>query len=375
MTSITFIYGGAFDPITIGHESIIYNLSLYIDSIIEKDKFDSVHRIIAVTANDEKSYHLSLKHRMEMVQVAIPEALGWKVVEQETRMAAFVRNLRKEQQTTEDSIPGPLFVIALGYDEWEDLKHNKWVESDFLLHNCSFIVVDRPDVHSKYTRQDETGYSVTHVKWGVPCVSSTQVRNDMRNTPLYAGKDVSIPVSMYLRGHHLLGQTTAVEYEEIENKGIDSYNPKDFPKPSVTATTLITFQDCVLLVRRKNFPDHDMWCFPGGFANPHENIETVGAREVLEETQISIPENKIIQLGVFTPNDPRIWKFEKFWSYDVALWADVSLHQNTNLLEPMAADDAKDARWFPIKEVRNMQLAFHHNKILEKFLSTHPGYV
>jgi 8-oxo-dGTP diphosphatase len=64
------------------------------------------------------------------------------------------------------------------------------------------------------------------------------------------------------------------------------------PKP-VTAT-LIPFNGGLVLVKRKFEPFVGDWCLPGGFIEAHEHPGQSAAREVFEETGLTIRDEKLI---------------------------------------------------------------------------------
>ena len=400
-----FIYGGAFDPMTVGHEGIIRNLVNYVQTLahqetvydldgkeVPKEELDHIKEfatIVYVTNNDEKKYSIPLDNRLKIVEKVVGDLEPLTILPQTERMAATLKTLIADT-IKGDGYPGLTeeninINLVMGYDEWVSLKHREWVESDWLLNRCNFLVVDRPDVRSygecniRVTQSDiaipvpkDSDLRVKYVNWKVPCVSSTEVRRAMKFNPLYDGKDVPIIVAMELGRLRLLGQDSQKEYDQFEETELKNYAPKKYPKPSVTATTILQYMNKVLLVRRRGFPYHDYWCFPGGFAEPHEDIEKVALREVKEETKLDcIEPNEVIQLGVYTPEDPRNNKFDDYWMYDIGLMVDLT---GRAFQQPVASDDAKDAMWVDIEEVKKIPLAFHHKKIFEAFLKRREVY-
>ena len=124
----------------------------------------------------------------------------------------------------------------------------------------------------------------------------------------------------------------------------------------------------VLLVKRKNPPFEGQWAFPGGFMRMNETVEGCAIRELKEETNISIEEWQLRQLGVFSEpdRDPR----ERVVT--IAFYALMKMVDDESgvALKALGGDDAADARFFDISEVKEMHLAFDHDKIFEKALST-----
>jgi len=115
----------------------------------------------------------------------------------------------------------------------------------------------------------------------------------------------------------------------------------------------------MLLIKRANEPFKDDWALPGGFVDQNEDLIDAAIRELLEETTIKI--DHLEQIGAFGKpfRDPR------HHTVSVAYFGIVP--ENTTAI---AADDAKEATWFPIKELP--KLAFDHQEIvtlaLQKFI-------
>jgi 8-oxo-dGTP diphosphatase len=110
-------------------------------------------------------------------------------------------------------------------------------------------------------------------------------------------------------------------------------------------------QTFLLLIKRKNNPFMDYWAIPGGFVDENEDLETASIRELFEETQIKV--QTLEQLKAFgKPNrDPR--------SHVVSIAFFGFVDINTVAI---AADDAKEAKWFSVKDLPN--LAFDHLEII-----------
>lgn len=109
----------------------------------------------------------------------------------------------------------------------------------------------------------------------------------------------------------------------------------------------------VLLVQRMNEPFKDQWALPGGFVEEGEDLETAARRELKEETGIEVPDMEQIQAFGQPDRDPR------GHTVSISFLSRIFCEED---LKP--ADDAKDARWFNIEEVIDMQLAFDHDEII-----------
>ncbi len=123
----------------------------------------------------------------------------------------------------------------------------------------------------------------------------------------------------------------------------------DARRPIAATIATVIRNGEVLLVRRANPPDAGLWGFPGGKIEAGEPIESAALRELLEETGIRADAQK-----VFTAVDA----FDRDGAGH--------LHHHFVLIavlckwisgEPVAGDDALEARWFRLEELNEPGLA------------------
>jgi 8-oxo-dGTP diphosphatase len=127
----------------------------------------------------------------------------------------------------------------------------------------------------------------------------------------------------------------------------------EYPRPAVSAdTVVIDLQNkTLLLIQRKNDPFAGTWALPGGFMDMEESADVAAIRELQEETGLKVKEVK--QIGAYSAvdRDPR------GRVVTIAFLAFASQQESFE-----AADDAEDARWFPIDQLP--ALAFDHAQIV-----------
>jgi 8-oxo-dGTP diphosphatase len=129
----------------------------------------------------------------------------------------------------------------------------------------------------------------------------------------------------------------------------------EWSRPAVTADiVVITLEKRprVLLIKRKNDPFAGKWALPGGFVDEHETLHNAANRELKEETGLDALEMEQLHAFGNPGRDPR------GWTITVAFLA----RANPILLEPQAADDAAEVKWFPLD--RLPALAFDHAEII-----------
>ena len=117
-----------------------------------------------------------------------------------------------------------------------------------------------------------------------------------------------------------------------------------YPRPSVTADvvafTMRADDLAVLLIRRKDEPFKGCWALPGGFVNENESLDRAAARELQEETGLTVNPSRLEQLGAFGDpgRDPR--------GHTVTV-AFVTFRATETAIDP--GDDAVEAEWHPLR--------------------------
>lgn len=127
----------------------------------------------------------------------------------------------------------------------------------------------------------------------------------------------------------------------------------------LTADVVLIADEHVLLIERGWAPFEGMWALPGGHVDPGETDRTAAARELVEETGITVAAADLRQVGPFTApgRDPR--------GRYVTIAYTATLPE---AVPPMAGDDATAARWWPLNTLP--ELAFDHADILRTALES-----
>ncbi|MFD8621450.1 NUDIX domain-containing protein [Streptomyces sp. NPDC059513] len=120
-----------------------------------------------------------------------------------------------------------------------------------------------------------------------------------------------------------------------------------------TADVVLFADRHVLLIERGWNPFKSRWALPGGHVDKGESSLDASARELEEETGITVPIADLRQVGAFDAvgRDPR-GRYVSV-AYTAILPA---------LVEPTAGDDATAARWWPLADLPD--LAFDHAEIV-----------
>lgn len=121
------------------------------------------------------------------------------------------------------------------------------------------------------------------------------------------------------------------------------------PSPIPAVIAIVIRDGQALLVRRANPPDAGLWGFPGGKIEFGETVKDAAARELREETGVQAKAQDILTtLDVLVRDSSGAMQQHYILIAVRCLWT---------AGEPVAADDALEARWFPIEELDPNTLA------------------
>jgi 8-oxo-dGTP diphosphatase len=119
-------------------------------------------------------------------------------------------------------------------------------------------------------------------------------------------------------------------------------------------------QGRVLLIRRKNPPFQGSWALPGGFVDVGEDPIDACAREMREETGLTVAVESLGGLYGRPDRDPRGHTVTAVYVCRIVSG------------EAKGGDDAEEARWFPPEELAQTPLAFDHREVLAELLDGAP---
>ena len=120
-------------------------------------------------------------------------------------------------------------------------------------------------------------------------------------------------------------------------------------RPVAATIAVVVHRGKILLVRRANPPDAGLWGFPGGKIDPGERIERAAIRELLEETGV-----RADPVRVFTAVDVLDYTAQGRLDHHFVLIAVLCRWVSG---EPVAGDDALEARWVDLEDLTRAGLA------------------
>jgi 8-oxo-dGTP diphosphatase len=115
------------------------------------------------------------------------------------------------------------------------------------------------------------------------------------------------------------------------------------PSPIPAVIAVVIHEGQALLVRRANPPDAGLWGFPGGKIEFGETVADAAVRELLEETGVTGEAQDVITtLDILVPSEDGGVRQHYILIAVRCRWLSGT---------PLAADDALEARWFPLADL------------------------
>jgi len=134
---------------------------------------------------------------------------------------------------------------------------------------------------------------------------------------------------------------------------------RNYPDRPITAVGVVVIKGSeVLLIRRNKPPKSYLWSIPGGAQDLGEPLLKTAAREVLEETGITIKNITLLDAVDFIECDE---KDQIRFHYSLI---DYGAEYETGTL--IAADDALEAKWVSFDELDHYNLWQETTEVIEK---------
>ena len=136
---------------------------------------------------------------------------------------------------------------------------------------------------------------------------------------------------------------------------------------------ILECQGHVLLIQRKFAPGRGAWALPGGFRNQRETFLDCAIRELIEETNVRVPEKvlrgSIVKTELF--DDPsRSFGIPR---NTLAVYMRINPNPDFSLPRANGADDAALCKWVPLTDALNtIEMYDDHKDILSKVTGVNP---
>jgi len=288
----------------------------------------------------------------------------------------MLRNYFQGGYLSERKYANPIMVTIACVDD-SDYDSEWW---EIAVRECVSKVADGRRVTHYGHKRDASSYYMGDALVGIAeykeiealakNISATKVRKalfecDDGTVKIYTPSCVSSFLREFVESReytHLTAQYTRIQ--EYKEKWKSAPYPPTFVTVDATVFWCKTLGDhdgCqtetrVLLIRRR---DNGLWAVPGGFLNPDEPLNKAVCRELFEETRIDLDAKNANVCSVFDDPDRdlrgRIITYNYAWVFN-GRW----------LADPIASDDAIQAKWVPLEWVRQNPTQFYadHFKML-----------
>lgn len=218
--------------------------------------------------------------------------------------------------------------------------------------------------------KDHTSYYINlFPQWANESVKYVNPINatDLRKTMFEGGRVdkefMPNKIADYLMSDKVI-DTLKVEYEYYKNYR-EAFSKNPYETQHLTADALVIQSGHVLLIKRRAEPGKGLWALPGGFKHTTETFRQAALRELREETKLKVPlpvlEGSI--QDTFVADQPHRSERGTVVSqvFKIVLKAG-------DLPKVKGSDDADEAKWFPISEVRESFMFEDHYHIIKKLV-------
>lgn len=138
------------------------------------------------------------------------------------------------------------------------------------------------------------------------------------------------------------------------NRGGPIRDIMKYKHPALTVDVIIENGDEIVIIKRKNKPKG--LAMPGGFVNEGELLEERAIIEAKEETSLDVELKELLGIYSDSKRDPRLHTVTPVFIAK-PVWGHVK-----------GGDDAADAFWININEIKSHEFVFDHKKVLLDYL-------
>ena len=348
------IYIGKFQPLHNSHKQIIEHC------------LNSYHRTIVLAGSSNR-------------RISIIRPFGFNIAKQ------WIHSIKKADED--------LFVYPL-----KDYIYNeqKWITQveDIIYRNLELSGIDIDDVEISIVGadKDESSYylkSFPNFKFDEMELTNNNLSSTLIRDLWFSGKDfedlVPESVSGVMRGIievpycKIAGENTPTFADLKEERAFYAKEKEMFASYPFQETLkfycadpVIVCDGNILLVKRGQAPGKGSWALPGGFVNANETAKEAMVRELREETGLKVPAPVIKSLAnrskIFDNPNRNIGIPRVSNAFYVEIFPDKNSKGMPKLPKVKGADDAAEAKWFPLAEVRHMSLFDDHNDVIDAFV-------
>ncbi len=130
---------------------------------------------------------------------------------------------------------------------------------------------------------------------------------------------------------------------------------RGYEAPALAVDAIVVRDGKILLIRRANEPFRGRWALVGGFVECGETAENAVVREVKEEVGLEVKVKELLGVYSSPDRDPR--------GHVVSVCYIVESKDSKIKIN----SEVKEARFFSLDKIKNLSLAFDHEKILRDY--------
>jgi bifunctional NMN adenylyltransferase/nudix hydrolase len=188
-------------------------------------------------------------------------------------------------------------------------------------------------------------------------INATEIR-----TAMFLNNDSEIPATV--RGDYAFYKKEALTFANYPYPDTLNFNCSD---------AILECQGHVLLIQRKFSPGAGSWALPGGFRNQNETFLDCAIRELIEETNVRVPEKvlrgSIVKTELFD-SPKRSFGIPR---NTLAVYMRINPNPDSSLPRANGADDAALCKWVPLTDALNhIELYDDHKAIISKVTGVMP---
>lgn len=168
-----------------------------------------------------------------------------------------------------------------------------------------------------------------------------------------------------------LAKTQAYQKLQEEAWFIDKYQRQwqnvPYPPTFVTVDAVVVQSGHILLIERRSLPGKGLWALPGGFVDGKETLLDACIRELREETRLKVPDPVLrgSRHSQHTFDDP--YRSARGRTITQAFYF-ILKNDPAGLPKVKGGDDAKNAFWLPLADLRAEDLFEDHYAIICKMV-------
>lgn len=191
---------------------------------------------------------------------------------------------------------------------------------------------------------------------------------------IYSINATQIREQMFRENDSALPQTVRDDYAFYQREK-ELFGNYPFPETLNfnCSDAILECQGHILLIQRKFAPGSGAWALPGGFRNRDETFLDAAIRELMEETNVKVPEKvlrgSIVKSELFD-NPNRSFGIPR---NTLAVHMRISANPDGSLPKATGADDAALCKWVPLTDaLNNIPMYDDHKAIVSKVTGVMP---